>query len=156
MKRIVSLKGIVPLRPSVLALPLILLLALLRLSNGGAARKDCESCDDTLRLKCNFYYKTHLISGKDTGALSSLQLANLLGAARPMAAVSNFGRKIPKYSLNSKPAILTVVVQFDRGRLLVPASCLLSRLDEVGESPVDFHQVIAKNSPPRTIRLFGE
>lgn len=107
LKRIVSLKGIVPLRPSVLALPLILLLALLRLSNGGAARKDCESCDDTLRLKCNFYHKTHLISGKDTGALSSLQLANLLGAARPMAAVSNFGRKIPKYSLNSKPAILT-------------------------------------------------
>lgn len=86
--------GIVPLRPSVLALPLVLLLlALLRLSNGGAAREDGESCDDTLRLKCNFYHKTHLISGKDTGALSSLQLANLLGAARLMAAIPTLGVK---------------------------------------------------------------
>lgn len=116
LQRIVSLERIVarwarvlPLTLTLtLVLSLVLLLALLRLRNGGAARKNCESGDDTLRPKCNFQHKTHLTSGKDPGALlvpNSLQTH--LAPAGLTADPSKFGRKIPKYSLNSKPAILT-------------------------------------------------
>ena len=78
LERIVALQRVVSRRAGILAalvLSLILLLrALLRLRNGGAARKDCESCNDTLRPKCNFNHETHLISGKDTGARSFFSL----------------------------------------------------------------------------------